>query len=149
MFNKYMILTREFANVSRGGDVTGFQVKIRIPYYRGVRLSLVDTVQLTVDGEPFGRDRMTFSTGGKTYTFDELEKTTDTEWFFNDPATLTVQKPGGLASGMHTVQLGIIIRKSYWPKNDPDNLYGFLQGTGALNMTLHEPEIATKRMTLV
>jgi hypothetical protein len=149
MFNKYLILTREFGNVSRNGEITGFQLKVRIPYYRGVRLSLVDTVQLTVDGEAFGRDKMTFSVGGKTYSFDEMEKVTDTEWFFGDPATLTVNKPGGLTSGMHTVQLGIVIRKSYWPKSDPENLYGFLNGTGALNMTLHEMDTATKRMTLV
>ena len=149
MFNKYMILTREFGNVSENGTLTGFQVKIRIPYYRGVRLSLIDTVQLSVDGEQFGRNQMALTVGGRKYSFDELEKVTDTEWFFGDPATLTVSKPGGLASGMHTVQLGIVIRKSYWPKKDTDKLYGFLEGTGALDMTLHGMDSATKRMTLV
>ncbi len=149
MFNKYMILTREFRNVASGGEVSGFQVKIRIPYYRGVPLSIIDTVQLSVDGETFDRSRMTFSAGGKTYTFDELESASEVEWFFGDPATLTVSKPGGLASGMHTVQLGIVIRKSYWPKSDPENLYGFLKGTGALDTTLHEMETATKFITLV
>ena len=147
MFNKYMILTREFRNVTDGGQVTGFQLKVRIPYYRGVRLSLVDTVQLTVDGEEFPMDKMTFTAGGRTYTFQELGKVTDTEWFFGDPATLTVKEPGGLATGMHTVQLGIIIRKSYIPKSDPDNIYGFPKE--ATQMILHGMESATKKMTLV
>jgi hypothetical protein len=149
MFNKYMILTREFRNVTRDNQVAGFQVKVRIPYYRGVVLSLIDTVQLTVDGEQFPVEKMTFSVGGRTYKFNELEKVTDVEWFFGDPATLTAEKAGGLATGMHTVQVGIGIRKSYWPKSDPENLYGFLNGTGALNQTLHEVETATKTMSLV
>jgi len=148
MFNKYMILTREFGNVTRNNQVTGFQLKIRIPYYRGVPLSLIETVQLTVDGETYPPNQMTFSAGGRAYTFDELAKVTELEWFFGDPATLTVDKPGGLSSGMHTVQLGIVIRKSYWPKDDPDNLYGFLKGTNAASV-LHEMEMATKTMTLV
>ena len=147
MFNKYMILTREFRNVREGDQVTGFQVKIRIPYYRGVRLSLIDTVQLAVDGEEFPMDKMTFMAAGKTYTFAELAKVTDTEWFFGDPATLTVNKSGGLATGMHTVQLGIVIRKSYIPKEDPHNIYGFPKD--ATQMILHGMELATKKISLV
>jgi Domain of unknown function (DUF6379) len=147
MFNKYMILTREFRNVTENGNVTGFQVKIRIPYYRGVRLSLIDTVQLTVDGEDFPMDKMTFTVGGRTYTFAELGKVTDTEWFFGNPATLTAKKPGGLATGMHTVQLGIVIRKSYLPKNDPNLIYGFPKE--AMQFILHGMERATKKMSLV
>jgi len=147
VFNKYMILTREFRNVSEASQITGFQLKIRIPYYRGVRLSLVDTVQLAVDGEEFPMDKMTFTTAGRTYTFAELAKVTDTEWFFGDPATLTVKKPCGLSTGMHTVQLGIVIRKSYIPKEDPDNIYGFPKE--ATQMILHGMELATKKMSLV
>jgi hypothetical protein len=147
MFNKYMILTRDFRNVSSHYRVTGFQVKIRIPYYRGVALSLIEAIDLTVDGEIFPRDSMTFSTGGHTYTFDELAKTTDVEWGFGAPATLTVNKPEGLSTGMHTVELGIVIRKSYIPKNDPENLFDFAQTT--LVPFLHAREGAVKRMTLV
>ena len=147
MFNKYMILTRDFRNVGDPGRITGFQVKIRIPYYRGVRLSLIEAVDLTVDGETFDRSQMTFSTNGRTYTFDELEKTTDTEWAFGEPATLSVTKPGGLVSGMHTLQLGIVIRKSYIPKEDPENLFDFAQGM--IMPILHGRETATKKISLV
>lgn len=126
---------------------TGFQIKIRIPYYRGVALSLIHAVDLTVDGEEFSQEAMTFATGGVTYTFEELAKTTKVEWAFGDPAVLTVQKAGGLAMGMHTVQLGIVIRKSYIPHSDPENLFDFAKGT--LVPFLQMREGATKRMTLV
>jgi len=147
MFNKYMILTRDFRNVGESGRLTGFQVKIRIPYYRGVTLSLVDKIDLTVDGEAFSMEQMTFSAGGRTYNFNDLAKTTNTEWAFGEPAILTVSKPGGLASGMHTVQLGIVIRKSYIPHSDPENLFDFAHTT--LVPFLQMREGATKTMTLV
>jgi Domain of unknown function (DUF6379) len=147
MFNKYMILTRDFSNLGDKRQPSGFKVKIRIPYYRGVTLSLIDSIDLSVDGEMFSPAQMTFSIGGRAYSFDELAKTTDAEWPFGEPATLTVTKPGGLATGMHTVQLGIAIRKSYIPHSDPENLFDFAQTTLVPFLTAREG--ATKRMTLV
>lgn len=128
MFEKYLIMTRGFKNVSRNGKATGFQVKIRIPYYRGVFLSLVDNLQLTVDGETFPRDKLRISVGGRSFTIDEMENATNARWFFGDPATLTASKSGGLTPGMHTVELVINIRKSYIPKEDPEGLFGFSRG---------------------
>ena len=55
MFEKYMILTQEFKNVKDGPNVTGFQVKVRLPYYRGVWLSTVD---------PLAREGITWSKCG-------------------------------------------------------------------------------------
>lgn len=156
MFEKYMICTRDFCNVVREGKVAGFQLKIRINYYRGCYLSMVDTVRLVVDGEEFPSDRMTFTVGGRTYTFPELAKATTERWFFGEPATLTVAKPGGLRPGMHTVQLGLFIRNSYIPRVDRENLYDFFQGTRGPGGLTHygEPPLplplaATKKMTLV
>ena len=155
MFEKYLIMTREFRNVSAGGRITGFQVKVRIPYYRGVYLSLVDTLQLIVDGEEFPPEKITFGLGNRTFTFPEMAKATDVRWSFGEPATLTVDKPGGLKPGAHTVQLGIFIRTSYIPRFDPENLYGFFPGkrgpAGETGWGTPPPRLplTTKKMTLV
>jgi hypothetical protein len=156
VFERYMICTRDFCNAVRDGKVAGFQVKIRINYYRGCYLSMVDTVRLVVDGEEFSSDKMTFTVGGRTYTFGELAKATDARWFFGDTATLTVTKPGGLRPGMHTVQLGLFIRNSYVPQKDPENLFDFFPGTrgsggatGYGKPPVPLPLAATKKMTLV
>jgi len=155
MYEKYMICTRDFRNVARDGKVAGFQVKIRINYYRGCYLSMVDTVRLVVDGEEFPSDKMTFTAGGRSYTFTELAAATEARWFFGEPATLTVSKPGGLQPGMHTVQLGLFVRNSYIPRLDPDDLYNFT-GMRRSDGSTHygEPPVplpltATKRMSLV
>ncbi len=54
---------------------------------------------------------------------------------------------GGLATGMHSVQLGIVIRKSYIPHADPENLFDFARTT--LVPFLQAREGATQRMSLV
>ncbi len=156
MYEKYMILTRDFSNVTESGEVTGFRVKIRINYYRGCYLSMIDRLRLQVDAEEFPTSRMTFGLGGRSYTFDELAKATGARWFFGDPATLTVRKPGGLSPGMHTVELGLFIRNSYVPRFDPDNLYdfpGLAHGPGGATHWGEPPSplpfTARKKMTLV
>ena len=79
-------------------------------------------------------------------TIEEVEQTTDVRWPFEQPATLIIHKPGGLSAGMHTIQFNIIIRKSYWPKTDPDALYSFMPLTGGAYLS---EESATKKVTLV
>lgn len=156
MYEKYMICTRDFSNVARNGRTAGFQLKIRINYYRGCYLSMIDTLRLRVDGEEFPPGRMTFSVAGRGYTFEELARAKDDRWFFGDPATLTVWKDGGLAPGMHTVELGLFVRNSYVPRFDPDNLYNFRGLTHGPGGATHYgeppsplPFTARKKMTLV
>jgi hypothetical protein len=167
MFEKYMICTRDFGNVSSNGQVTGFQVKIRINYYRGCYLSMIDTLRLVVDGQEYPTSHMTFSvpehgrnvtSPAKVYTFAELAKATTVRWFFGDAGTLTVEKPGGLSTGMHIVQLGLFIRNSYVPRFDPEGLFSFFGGggeRGANGATGYGippnplPLVASKKMSLV
>lgn len=146
MNEKYLICTRDFRNVIENGKIAGFQVKVKIPYYRGIAVSLIEKLGLSVDGENFGRDRIKFTIGNRTMTMDEVDKAVDVRWPFDQTATLTVSKEGGLSTGMHTVKFDITIRKSYWPKNDPEKLYAF----GPISGTAYfSPESATKKMTLV
>jgi len=146
MFEKYMIMTQEFKNVKEKMNVIGFQVKVRLPYYRGVWLSTIHHLELKVDDESFSRDKITFWIGSRRFTRDELENATSVRWFFGEPATLTVAKPGGLSIGMHTVYYSIGWRHSYVPESDPKKIYGFPPGVAAM---LDAPTATSKRMTLV
>ncbi len=156
MYEKYMICTRDFCNVLQSSQATGFQVKIRINYYRGCYLSMIDALRLVVDGEEFPNDKIAFTYRNRTYTFAELARATSDRWFFGDPATLTISKPGGLKPGMHTVQLGLFIRNSYVPRLDPEGLYNFFPGPRGPKGETHWgeppvplPLVATRKMTLV
>lgn len=115
MLEKDMIQSHGFRNVMEGGRTTGFQVRIRIPYYRGIWASLLEGADVTVDGKEFGRDGILWTLGDKTLTLAELEAASDVRWPFDVPAVLTVSKPGGLAVGMHDLRVEVAFRASYMP----------------------------------
>lgn len=114
MLEAHVIQTKGFKNVG-DGEPNGFQVAVRCPYYRGIWASLLEGARLTVDGESFDGDAVRWSLGDSTYTAEELADSVEARWAFEEPAVLTVDKPGGLEPGMHEVEVAITWRWSYIP----------------------------------
>lgn len=109
-----MIHDNEFKNVKNEKDqITGFQIGVRITYYRGVFLALIKNFEVTVDGVTYKKGDMTFTVNGHTYTFDEMIGKVDEHWEFGDVAILTINKPDGLAKGEHDVTVVEEIRVCY------------------------------------
>jgi hypothetical protein len=115
MYDKYMIVGEAFRNVESAGQITGFQLGVRLPYYRGVVLSLVGETTLTVDGEQIPVERMKVTVGGRTFPMTELENEPVARWEFGETGIVTVDKPGGLAPGEHVVDLKQHLKISYVP----------------------------------
>ena len=151
MQEPYMIMGTGFKNTRSGGAVTGYQVNVRIPYYRGVFLSSIESVSLAVDGAPVSRDSIRIVVNGKDFSLDAAEDADQVRWGFGDPATLRVSKSGGLRPGQHAITVGMAIRKSYLPSTDPEHLYDFfgLWSNGVYKTFMEPPTIVTKKMTLV
>ena len=110
MLEKHVIQTRGFKNVDGG-----FQVAVRCPYYRGIWASLLEGAEVTVDGETFSGDAVSWTLAGTTYSADELADATDARWPFEEPAVLTVDRRDGLEPGIHEVQVAVTWRWSYIP----------------------------------
>src|SRR6266496_6350148 len=110
MLEAHVIQTKGFKNVEGG-----FQVAVRCPYYRGIWASLLEGAELTVDGETYSRESVTWTLGASRCTADELAEAADDRWAFEEPAVLTVQKPGGLEPGLHEIEVAITWRWSYIP----------------------------------
>ncbi len=115
MYENYMISEAGFKNTGEGGRITGFQFDIRIPYYRGIFLSMLEDFVVTVDGVRYPRELIRFAYRGVNFSLDELASVTDVQWEFGAPATLLVSKPGGLAAGTHHIELTQRLRISYLP----------------------------------
>lgn len=118
MFEKYMICENGFRNVSERGQTAGFQLHVRIGYYRGMPLSSLEDYAVSVDGQKIPREDIRFSVGGRTFTLQEMETTTDFRWQFDEIATVTVKKPGGLAPGMHDLEVSQQLRIPYTETRD-------------------------------
>ena len=115
MFDKYIICEDGFRNVSAGDKVTGFQLKARLPYYRGLGISMVEDIAIKVDGAEVPRQAIRVTLHGNTYTLDEMEKEYDDRWEFGEEGLLTVDKSGGLTPGKHKIELSPSLRISYLP----------------------------------
>lgn len=115
MMDNKMICTEQFENVVENGETTGFAFLGRLPYYRGLGLSMIEDIQVTVDGEAIAREDVRFAVRGKTYTLDQMETVYDDRWNFGEKARIIALKPGGLAAGKHTITFGVRMRVSYLP----------------------------------
>ncbi|MCB9420055.1 MAG: hypothetical protein H6667_09635 [Ardenticatenaceae bacterium] len=115
MYDKYLIVGEYFKNVEKDGEVTGFQLGVRLPYYRGVVLSLVGDTIITVDGEEFPMEQLTLTMNDKTYPMTQLKYEPVDKWEFGDIGVVTVARPGGLPAGEHKVELQQQMKISYVP----------------------------------
>ena len=96
---KQVIQSVGFRNLYENGKAVGFQLKIRLPYYRGVFLSQIKAGSMVVDGETFTKEQILWRVGGEEYTVQEMREDWHTHWHPLEPATLIVKKEGGLAQG--------------------------------------------------
>lgn len=115
MFDKYMICEETVRNVKRDGKVTGFEFGARLPYYRGLGLSMVEEVAVTVDGKAVPRGDVRLRIGERSWALDDLATEFEARWEMGDVATVEVALPGGLSAGSHTLQLMEQLRIAYLP----------------------------------
>nr|WP_246315968.1 DUF6379 domain-containing protein [Kineococcus aurantiacus] len=122
--DRELIQNRGFRNVvDDDGTTTGFQLRLRMPNYRGVAGSLVDGVEVEVDGETWDREVPRWTLQGRDFSIDELRTSTDVRWQLDEAATITVPKPGGLEPGVHDVRVSIAIRAPYIPAQFQPSLF--------------------------
>ena len=115
MMDKHMICVDGFENVVDNGKTVGFALRARLPYYRGLGLSMVEDIAITVDGEPVPRDAIRFEVRGRSWSLAEMETCYDDRWNFGEKARLVVARPGGLPAGEHRIELAERLRISYLP----------------------------------
>jgi hypothetical protein len=115
MMDKHMICTDGFENVVENGQVTGFALLARLPYYRGLGLSMVEDIAVTVDGQAAACDAIRLELRGRSWSLAEMETCYDEKWNFGEKARVIVQRPGGLAPGEHRIELAERLRVSYLP----------------------------------
>ena len=115
MMDAHMLCEDGFENVIEGGQITGFALLARLPYYRGLGLSMVEDIAVTVDGEAVPREAIRLELRGRRWSLDEMERCFDEKWNFGEKARVLVARPGGLAAGEHRIGLAERLRISYLP----------------------------------
>lgn len=110
---KLMLDPKDIEDVVVDGVAIGFNVKLRIPYYRGVCLSLIEDITIKYDNEVYPKEVLKFTTKDGTFTFDEMATMTTLRWEFGEKAIIFVPRKGGFYMARHRVKAIVAIRISY------------------------------------
>lgn len=93
----------------------GFAFQMRVPYYRGITLSIIRNIQVAVDGVEYPREAVTITINGETFTLEEARTVISNRWLFGQFGEIGVKKEGGLAPGKHDLSVTITVAPSYMP----------------------------------
>ncbi len=115
MFDKYLIDPATVRNTGPADAPTGFAFEAKLGYYRGLGLSMIEELNIGIDGEVLPRAAIRFDEGPGPLTLDELETAFDRRWCFGAPATISADCPGGFPKGVHKLTLQQKLRISYMP----------------------------------
>jgi hypothetical protein len=113
VFDRYIVCEEGFRALDDGR--TGGIVEVRMPYYRGLALSMVEAVDLVLDDRPVPADRTTLTVHGNTYAIDRLPSVVDDRWEMGERAQLAFETDEPLAAGEHDVAVAVRLRISYMP----------------------------------
>ncbi|MEA5402942.1 DUF6379 domain-containing protein [Arcicella sp. DC2W] len=110
MYEKYMIVPERVKKTEKG-----FEIGARLPYYRGVSLSMVEEIEVSLDGETLPQSDVSITVHGNTYNLEQRENELDDRWEMGEVATLSIDNAGDLPAGEHSIGLKINLRIGYMP----------------------------------
>jgi len=131
-----VVCDNSLKNVFANGKKVGYQFDIRLSYYRGHFLSVIDKLALKVDGEEVPADDISFCLHGKEFGVSQLHDQLSEFWRIIEPATIKVFKNGGIAAGEHDIDVTLMFHSPYMPISDTD--YMPIDGCGNKKLTLAE-----------
>ena len=97
-----------FKNVEKDGKVCGFQFQFKLQYYRGITLSIIRDIAVTIDGEKIPREDVSLTINGETFTLEECRTVVSPlyRWEFGEFGTV---------KGAHHLSVLQHIAPSYMP----------------------------------
>ncbi|MGB8455509.1 MAG: DUF6379 domain-containing protein [Anaerocolumna sp.] len=110
-----IIQERTLRNYYINGRAIGYQFDIRLGYYRGHFLSVIDELEVETDGEKADEKDSIFCINNKEFAIVELKHQFSEFWNILTPATIKVHKVGGLGRGEHNIKLTLMLRSPYMP----------------------------------
>lgn len=102
-------------NTYINGQKLGYQFNIRLSYYRGHFLSIINEISLAVDGKEVEAENISFCLHGKEFGIYQLKEVNSEFWPIVEEATIKVFHKGGLPEGEHEIDFKMVFRSPYMP----------------------------------
>ena len=115
MFDNNVFINGTCRNVEEKGVVVGYELQTNITYYRGIPLSMVEFINVAVDGVEAAVENIRISVDQNDwFTLKEAETVITYKWEYGEPLYIRVLGEG-LSSGSHKVKLTVATRTAYSP----------------------------------
>lgn len=124
-----VVMDDSLKNYYVNGKKMGYEFKIRLSYYRGHFLTVIDEFGVKVDGQEVPDESIKFCINGKEFSPNEFDKCYTEYWNILEPATIRVFQPGGLKEGEHDIDVTMFFRSPYMPIGD-NHQYMPMDGCG-------------------
>lgn len=118
MYNAHVLTDVGCRSIWEEGKKIGYCVNLKINYYRGMPLSCIDEITLSVDGEEIDSGDLYVEADGRVFPYRDILNDTmqiDYYWRFGELLRVIVRKPGGIEQGVHRVKVILGLRRSYTP----------------------------------
>ena len=115
MFEKYIIVEEGTENINEGNSVIGYKIAARVPYYRGLGISMLENIELTIDDNSIDPKSLIIEIHGNQYSLAQMEIEAKDRWEFGEVGNVMVMQAGGLSNGPHKITLAFTLRISYMP----------------------------------
>jgi hypothetical protein len=111
MFDEIMINGNEMFPDDDGYSSIRFD--LRLPWYRGLTLSCVTSLEVTLDGEAVKPGDLSLTLNGLKHSLEELKGLTEVFWSQRRTAKIHVRTPGGLKPGPHDLKVALFLNIPY------------------------------------
>lgn len=117
------------------GKSVGFNLDLRINYYRGLPVSSVEEIRLKIDGNEISQEKILVSINEKLFSVKQLKELYAEYWGIKTPMHLLINDYQ-IEAGTHEVAVTVYHRSPYM-KFGP-NEYGMIDGSAKKVMKLGE-----------
>lgn len=130
-----VVVENSLKNYYVNKEKMGYEFQIRLSYYRGHFLTVIDEFGIRVDGKEVPNEAIKFCINGKEFSPIEFDKCYTEFWQVLEPATIRVYCPGGLLEGEHDIDVTMFFRSPYMPIGS-DHKYMPIDGCGTKRLTV-------------
>ena len=132
-----VVVDDSLKNIKANGKNVGYQFDIRLSYYRGHFLSVIDEFGVKVDGQEVPAEAIKFCINGKEFSPIEFDKCYTEFWQVIEPATIKVFSLGGLSEGEHEIDVTLFFHSPYMPIG-PNHQYMPVDSCGSKTLKVSE-----------
>ncbi len=92
----------------------GFRLSIRLNWYRSLAISCLETLKVSLDGQPIAPEAVRLELNGKVLSLAEAEDAVEEYWFVQDSLGIRVAGAGQVKTGeSHEVAVEYALRFPY------------------------------------